>query len=202
MFAFERFNKRIKKLCRHRHLAMESLARSCTLDMATRLKYFNRYKNVKLPVCVLGGQPTWYHPSDVEIKDMKKVGTDIIDDIVCSHDIAVIAGIQFHADEWGSVDSFCGSVVVTKVHGTSRYCIVWRFIEVGEEIFACVQWFDVPQYEYFPNTLVVSVTVAEDDEQRRLGSVLNVKHIITTRVFILPNSDGVTYNLMRESGTD
>jgi hypothetical protein len=49
--------------------------------MATRLKYFNRYKNVKLPVCVLGGKPTWYHPSDVEIKDMKQVGTDIIDDI-------------------------------------------------------------------------------------------------------------------------
>lgn len=201
MFGFERFNKRIKSLCRHRHLAMESLSQSCTLDMATRLKFFDNNENIHDDQndFVLKGNATEYVLSDNETGDLQNLGIHISES-VWSHDIAVIMGVYFHANEWGSIDSWCGSVMIASVHGETRYCIVWRFIKVDDQLFACVQWFDTPHYEYFPNTLDVSVSIADDDEQRRLGSVLSIKDIVPSRVYILPHPDGIHYNLMRESG--
>ena len=91
---------------------------------------------------------------------------------------------------------------MTTFNGKSRYCIVRKFINIQNQVFASVQWFCTPVYEYFPNTLVVRVTIAGDDEQSRLGCMLSVKKIIPTRVYVLPDNDDIHYNLMRERGTD
>ena len=65
MFAFERFNKRIKSLCRNRYFALESLSNSCVLDIATRFETFRRRKSVfevddDKKESVLKGSPTYY----------------------------------------------------------------------------------------------------------------------------------------------
>ena len=201
MFAFERFNKRIKNLCRHRHLVHGSLAQSCTLDMATRFTFFeaNDLSHDVEPVCVLHGRKQWHRVTDDEKRDLNKLEV-YSPEYVSSRDIAVILGIHFRANEWGKTR--CGSIVVTTVNGQSRYCVVLRFIQIRDRVFACVMWFDKPTYEYFPNTLVVSVVFTEDDEQDRLGCILPVENIIPTRVYVWPRTDGVHYNLMRDSGVD
>ena len=62
MFAFERFNKRIKSLCRNRYFALESLANSCSMDIATRFEIFKRNMIDAHVVeeCVLKGKSTYY----------------------------------------------------------------------------------------------------------------------------------------------
>ena len=80
-----------------------------------------------------------------------------------SCNIAVILGVHFRANEWGK--RRCGSVVVTTFNGKSRYCIVRKFINIQNQVFASVQWFCTPVYDYFPNTLGVRVTIARNDEQ-------------------------------------
>ena len=200
MFAFERFNKRIKDLCRNRHLVHESLSESCRLDMATRFMTFsiNDYED-DVPDCVLRGHQQYYCLTEDETDELHDLG--VIDhNWSTSCNIAVILGIHFRANEWGK--KRCGSVVVTTFNGKSRYCIVRKFINIQNQVFASVQWFCTPVYEYFPNTLVVRVTIAGDDEQSRLGCMLSVKKIIPTRVYVLPDNDGIHYNLIRKRGTD
>ena len=41
---------------------------------------------------------------------------------------------------------------------------------------------------------------ADEEEDRRLGYVLPVENIIPSRVYVEPLSDGIHYNLMRDSG--
>ena len=62
MFAFERFNKRIKSLCRNRYFALESLANSCSMDIATRFEIFKRNMIGAHVVeeCVLKGNSTYH----------------------------------------------------------------------------------------------------------------------------------------------
>ena len=62
MFAFERFNKRIKSLCRHRYFPLGSLAKSCSLDIATRIESVRRNMigSGLVEECVLKGKSTYY----------------------------------------------------------------------------------------------------------------------------------------------
>ena len=119
--------------------------------------------------------------------------------VVLSHWIAVILGIHFRGNEWGQTR--CGSVVVTRVNGVDRYCVVDRFLQVGSHVFATVRWwFAVPTYPYAPNPLVVTACQADADENPRMGCLLPVSRIIPSRVYVEPHSDGIHYNLIRDCG--
>ena len=135
--------------------------------------------------------------SEVEHDELRKLGIDA-QAIAVSRPIAVVLGIHFRGNEWGKTR--CGSVIVTSVQGKDRYCIVDRFLTVLSHNVARVRrWFAAPSYPYAPNPLVVCACFADEEEDRRLGYVLPVENIIPSRVYVEPLSDGIHYNLMRDS---
>ena len=221
MFAFERYNKRIKGLCRNPHYPLESLATSCRLDIATRYATFaaHRRVNESVSACLLRGKSHFYtyafptvlamfrsqqlhayvcRLSANEVRDLQKLGWRVSCVVAC--DIAIILGVHFKGNEWGN--DRCGSVLVCTVAGKSRYCIVHQFLRIARQIFATVTWFSVPSYPYAPNPLVVCATIADESEQRRLGCVIHVKHVIPTSVYVEPHPDGTYFNLIRRAGVD
>ena len=73
-----------------------------------------------------------------------------------SYNIAYVLGVHFRSGEWGR--RRCGSVVTTVHGGRSRYCIVHKFVRVGDRDFACVEWLSRPHYPYAPITVVTRVS--------------------------------------------
>ena len=133
-----------------------------------------------------------------EVRDLRKHG--IRATVAVSFKIAIILGTHFKVGEWGKTR--CGSVMVCTIAGKSRYCIVHRFLRVARQNMACVTWFAVPTYQYAPNPLVVRATIADEYEQRRMGCVIHVKHVVPSGVYVEPHSDGTHFNLIRRAGFD
>lgn len=117
-----------------------------------------------------------------------------------SYEIAYVLGIHFRSGEWGC--RRCGSVITTVHEGRSRYCYVSRFVKVGRQNFACVEWLSEPRYPYSPMTVVVRVGYLPGHRQRQMPALIPLEKIDPTPVLVEPDIDEHHFYMMRVHGYD
>ena len=115
-----------------------------------------------------------------------------------SYKIAYVLGVHFKAGEWGV--HRCGSVMTTIFEGRSRYCVVKRFLRIGDANYVSVRWLSAPVYPYWPIPLVVRVHELHDDRQLELPAVLPLTSIEPTQILVEPHE--TNYYMMRVKGFD
>ena len=201
MFAFERNNKRIKGMVRNNHNVLSCLANNIQMDIATRfLSYTDNTIGERPALCVFSSRGSRIHEvTERERFDLGRLGVRDIEG-VRSFTTAYILGVHFKTGEWGQ--QRCGSVITTVFAGQSRYCVVQKFLRVGQKCFARVKWLSVPEYPFSPCRLVVRVRVLLPNEVSVHRIVIPVEKIDPCSVYVMPDEDGVHYYMMRNKGYD
>ena len=206
MFAFERNNKRIKGMVRHNHHVLSSLANNIQMDIATRFLSYTEDEGDDIrerpPICSFSDRGSKrYRLTKDERLDLAKLGVLNSDGMrIRSFTTARILGVHFKTGEWG--ERRCGSVVTTIYGRRSRYCVVQKFLRVGEKCFARVKWLSVPKYPYSPCRLVVRVRELQPGEPSILRIIIPIEKIDPCNVYVMPDEDGVHYYMMRDKGID
>jgi len=201
MWSFERNNKRVKAFVRNPGQPLSSLARNIQLDIATRLKNYSERSveefEARAPVvCTLSCKFKFCPLSSRERLDLGMLGITSFAG-ARAFQVARILGVHFRCGEWGQ--RRCGSVVTFIYAEISRYCIVERFLRIQGKSFARVRWLSKPHYPYFPNKLVVQVSILG---QCKHSCVIGVERIEPTSVAVLPHPDRVHFFMMRDKGYD
>ena len=206
MFAFERNNKRIKGMVRNNRHVLSSLANNIQMDIATRFLSYSENEGAGIgerpPTCTLSMRGSRRHKLTQREKfDLVRLGVSNIDDLrVRSFTTAHILGVHFKTGEWG--EQRCGSVMTTIYARRSRYCVVQKFLRVGEKCFARVKWLSVPKYPFAPCRLVVRVRVLMPQEPCIRRIIIPIESIDPCNVYVIPDEDGVHYYMMRDKGLD
>ena len=84
----------------------------------------------------------------------------------------------------------------------SRYCVVQKFLRVGERSFARVKWLSVPNYPYAPCRLVVRVRELQPGEPSTNRIIIPIEKIDPCNVYVMPDEDRIHYYMMRDKGID
>ena len=199
MYAFERNNKRIKKMVRNNNQVLSSLAQTMQKDIATRFKSYREDPHFgdRPPTCVLSDKGARNHKlTKRERFELNKLGVAVAGvRQVRTFTTAWILGVHFKTGGWG--EQRCGSVITTMYAGRSRYCVVKKFLRVQGKCFARVIFLSVPTYP-FRNRLVVRVKLLSPERQ----SLMSVDKIDPCNVYVMPDEDGIHFFMMRDKGYD
>ena len=205
LFCFERNNKRMKNLVRSNVHPEASLANMIQIDISSRTVTFEERLPCEQPAPAVAlisrgrGRGKFYIVSRREKIALGLLGVTRFEG-VRSFEAARIQGVHFKSGEWGH--RICGSVITTVYCGRSRYGYVKRFLFVQSREFAVVNWLSKPIYPYAPITLVVRVHMLPETDQPSYRCVISCDDIEPCSVCVLPDDDGVHYNMMRTDGTD
>jgi len=204
MWAFERFNKKVKNLVKNAATPLASIAQNILVDIAARYvalasadsttaEYDMKWAHTcfchgRSTICTLTRRETSY-------LSMRGIHTKT----ALRYTLANVLGVHFKSGEWGQ--QRCGSVVTTTYEGRSRYCIVNRFIRVGSTDYVSVEWLTSPRYPYWPIPLVARVMRMTVARLRVMPALVPLEKIDPTPIIVDPDVNG-TYFMMRVQGWD
>ena len=200
MYSFERKNKDVKSKVKSGVHPLSSLANHVELQFQATLDSFSKNPKVvqREPITLSVGIRC-YTLTDREKNDLQFLGVTSFRTYRV-YQVATILGVHFRCGEWGR--RRCGSVITTIYRGSTRYCILERFVKVQDKIFASVRWLSCPMYPHLPFKLVVKVKLLTEDEQRVHRSVIAVDKIEPCTVGVIPHEDGVHFYMLRDKGYD
>ena len=200
MYCFERKNKDVKNKVKNGVQPLSSLANHVELQIEANLKSFSKKQKIcPEEPCTLSVGSRCYTLTDREKNDLQFLGVTSFT-IYRVYMVAKILGVHFRCGEWGC--RRCGSVITTIYRGSTRYCILDRFVEVQGKKFASVRWLSCPIYPHLPFKLVVKVKLLTQDQQRVHRCVIAVDRIEPCTVGVIPHEDGVHFYMLRNKGYD
>ena len=107
-------------------------------------------------------------------------------------EVSTVLDVRFRVGQWGC--RRCGPVITTIHRNVSRYCIV--------SIFFMVYGTSQDVYNGPPFKKVVKVTLMTPEQQLLFPSVIPVGRIEPCTVSVIPDSDGIHFNMLCDKGVD